>query len=136
MVCSEGLLPSPSFFLFAGWSCGLLQRKRDEKEYCKSMADQEIREYELVYILQPELAEDAVLSINDRVAQIVADHQGEMVQTELWGRRTLAYPIQKHFEGHYVLRRLTMFPDGTDEVERYLRFNEDVMRFLIMRSDS
>lgn len=100
------------------------------------MADQELREYELVYILQPEMAEDSVLSVNERVSQIVGAHEGQMLETEMWGRRTLAYPIKKRFEGHYVLHRLSMFPDGTDEVERYLRFNEDVLRFLIMRAES
>jgi small subunit ribosomal protein S6 len=98
--------------------------------------DQETHEYELVYILQPEISEDGVLGVNDRIAQIVGSHSGEIAETEMWGRRTLAYPIKKQFEGHYVLQRLSMFPDGTDEVERYLRFNEDVLRFLLMRSDS
>lgn len=98
--------------------------------------DQEVREYELVYILQPEISEDTVLSVSDRVAQIVDSHSGQVVETELWGRRTLAYPIKKQFEGHYVLQRLSMYPDGTDDVERYLRFNENVLRFLMMRSDS
>lgn len=98
--------------------------------------DQEVREYELVYILQTEISEDTVLSVSDRVAQIVDSHSGQVVETELWGRRTLAYPIKKQFEGHYVLQRLSMYPDGTDDVERYLRFNENVLRFLMMRSDS
>ena len=100
------------------------------------MADQELREYELVYILQPDMTEDSVLGVNDRISQIVGEHEGQMLETEMWGRRTLANPIKKSFEGHYVLERLSMFPDGTDEVERYLRFNEDVLRFLIMRTDS
>jgi small subunit ribosomal protein S6 len=100
------------------------------------MADQNVHSYELVYILQPELAEDTVLSVNERVANIVGDFHGEILETEMWGRRTLAYPIKKQFEGHYILHRLNMFPDGTDEVERYLRFNEDVLRFLMMRSDN
>ena len=77
-----------------------------------------------------------MLGVNDRMSQIVGNHNGQLIETEMWGRRTLAYPIKKHFEGHYVLHRLNMFPDGTDEVERYLRFNEDVLRFLMMRTDS
>lgn len=101
----------------------------------EQLLDQEVREYELVYILQPEMAEDDVLSVNERVAQIVGSHQGEMLETEMWGRRTLAYPIDKQFEGHYVLHRIRMFPEGTEDVERYLRFNEEILRFLMMRSD-
>ena len=99
------------------------------------MADQELHTYELVYILQPELGEDEVLSVNERITQIVDDHSGDLFETEMWGRRTLAYPIKKQFEGHYVLQRLNMMPDGTEEVERYLRFNEDVLRFLMFRRE-
>ena len=79
------------------------------------LIDQELHEYELVYILQPELSEDSVLGVNDRVAQIIGNHHGQIIETEMWGRRTLADPIKKHFEGHYVLQRFNMFPDGTDE---------------------
>ena len=100
------------------------------------MVDQELHEYELVYILQPEMSEDDVLSVNDRIAQIVSNHGGETLGTEMWGRRTLAYPIRKQFEGHYVLQRMSMMPDGTEEMERYLRFNENVLRFLNMRADA
>ena len=100
------------------------------------MVDQELHQYELVYILQPELSEDDVLSVNNRIGQIAANHSGEVLETEMWGRRTLAYPIKKQFEGHYVLLRMSMAPDGTDEMERYLRFNEDVLRFLNMRTNS
>jgi small subunit ribosomal protein S6 len=102
----------------------------------EQLIDKEHHEYELVYVLQPEMSEDEVLGVNDRVGQIVGNHDGLMIETEMWGRRTLAYPINNQFEGHYVLHRLNMFPDGTDEVERYLRFNEDVLRFLVLRTDS
>ena len=100
------------------------------------MAEQELREYELVYIIQHELDESGILSLNERVNQLVGEHGGEMLATEMWGRRTLAYPIRKHFEGHYVLQRFNMLPDGTVEVERYLRLNEDVLRYLIFRKDA
>jgi len=100
------------------------------------MADQELHEYELVYILQEEMSEDEVLGVNDRIAQIVSIHEGETLSTEMWGRRTLAYPIKKQFEGHYVLQRISMMPDGTADIERYLRFNENVLRFLNMRVDA
>lgn len=106
------------------------------KESDVSTIDQELHQYELVYVLHSELSEDDVLSVNDRVSQIVGNHEGEIINTEMWGRRTLAYPIDNQFEGHYVLQRISMLPDGTDEVERYLRFNENVLRFLNMRSDS
>jgi len=100
-----------------------------------SVTDSELREYELVYILQPETKEETILSLNERVSQLVADQQGSMTTTELWGKRALAYPIEKFFEGHYVLHRFQMTAAGTGEIDRLLRFNEDVMRYLLVRTD-
>ncbi|MDI9549020.1 MAG: 30S ribosomal protein S6 [Chloroflexota bacterium] len=94
---------------------------------------QEAREYELVYIIQPEMDESGILSLNERVAQMIGNHSGEVLTTEMWGRRTLAYPIKRNFEGHYVMQRFTMLPDGTEEIERFLRLNEDVIRYLMFR---
>ena len=94
---------------------------------------QEAREYELVYIIQPEMDESGILSLNERVAQMIGNHSGEVLTTEMWGRRTLAYPIKRNFEGHYVMQRFTMLPDGTEEIERFLRLNEDVIRYLMSR---
>jgi small subunit ribosomal protein S6 len=99
------------------------------------MANLERREYELVYILNPDLDEPSILSLNERIAQIITTQDGEMTNTELWGKRTLAYPIQKRVEGHYVLHRFQMAPQGTNELDRVLRFNESVLRYLLLRSD-
>lgn len=92
-------------------------------------------EYELVYILQPDLDEQSILAVNERVEQHVASSNGAMTTTELWGRRTLAYPIKKHFEGHYILQRFTLDPDKVTELDRILRLNENVMRYLVLRTD-
>ena len=99
------------------------------------MENSEQREYELVYILQPDMDEAAVLGLNERVGQVVAGQNGAVVTTEMWGRRTLAYPIKRYFEGHYILSRLQMDPAGATEVERLLRFNESVLRYLLIRTD-
>ena len=95
-----------------------------------------IREYELVYIIQPDLEENAVSQVDDRVAQTIANQGGTITKTELWGKRRLAYPIQKHFEGHYILHHMQMLGAGVDELERFFRFNEDVIRFLTFRLDA
>jgi small subunit ribosomal protein S6 len=98
-----------------------------------STAEQEIREYELVYVLRPDLDDDGVRALNERITQTVGEQAGTVTATELWGRRTLAYPIGKVFEGHYILQRINMPPTGTEEVDRILRFNENVMRYLLIR---
>ena len=69
------------------------------------------------------------------MADMLASQEGEVLETELWGRRTLAYPIKKVFEGHYVLQRFTMPAQGTAEIDRYLRLSEDVIRYMLIRTD-
>lgn len=92
-------------------------------------------DYELVYVLQPTLDEQSIVAINERVEQIVTSGNGTMTTTELWGRRTLAYPINKQFEGHYVMQQFSMDPTKVGEIDRVLRLNENVMRYLVLRTD-
>ena len=94
----------------------------------------ELREYELVYVLLGSLDDEGVRNFNERLNQVITTQSGSITSTEMWGRRTLAYPIGKNFEGHYILERFAMPPTGTTEVERLLRFNENVLRYLLIRT--
>ena len=58
-----------------------------------------------------------------------------MQETDHWGRRKLAYPIQRHQEGNYVLTQLNMDPQKTGELERSLQISEEVLRHLLIRLD-
>jgi small subunit ribosomal protein S6 len=93
------------------------------------------REYELVYALLGSLDDEGVRNFNERLNQVVTTQSGTVTTTEIWGRRTLAYPIGKNFDGIYVLERFQMPPSGTAEVDRFLRFNENVIRYLLIRTD-
>ncbi len=99
------------------------------------MENTEKREYEMVYVAQPDLAEDGLRDLNERLSQLIASQQGTVSGTEMWGKRTLAYPIKKFYEGHYVLHRFQMAPAGTEELDRLLRLNENVLRYLVVRTD-
>lgn len=99
------------------------------------MQGAEAREYELVYILQPELNDDSINSFDTRLCDAIAAQGGADIVTEAWGKRNLAYPIKRYFEGYYILHRFQMPSNGTEEVERVLRFSEDVVRYLLMRSE-
>ncbi len=99
------------------------------------MADTKLREYELVYIIQPNLDEEQIRSLDGRLAQAVERAGGRITGTEIWGQRRLAYPIQKFLEGYYILHLLELPPEGVAQVERSLRLSEDVLRYLIVRTD-
>ncbi len=94
-----------------------------------------LHEYEVVYIAQSGLDDEGVTGLNQRFAQTVVTYGGQVISTEPWGRRNLAYPIKKNFNGHYVLQRFQMPAQGTTELERFLRLSEDVLRYLIVRTD-
>jgi small subunit ribosomal protein S6 len=99
------------------------------------MSEQATNSYELIYIIQPKLDEDGINGVNERVTQAIAGQKGQVVSTEKWGQRKLAYPIKNHFFGNYVLHNVEMPPNGVLEVERVMRLHEDIIRFLVIRKD-
>lgn len=99
------------------------------------MTDVNLHEYEVVFVARPNLNEDGVAALNDKVTGFVGAQSGQVQATELWGKRTLAYPINKFFEGYYVLHRVSLPPQSTPELDRMLRYNEDVLRYLVVRTD-
>lgn len=95
-----------------------------------------MRRYELVVIVSPDVAEDEMPDAVDRlVRQPVESEGGEVQETDHWGRRKLAYPIERHQEGNYVLTQLNMDPQKTGELERSLQISEEVLRHLLIRLD-
>jgi small subunit ribosomal protein S6 len=90
-----------------------------------------MRSYELVFIVHPDLDDSAFNEVVDRVKGWITDSGGEVVDTDLWGKRRLAYPIQKQVEGHYVLMTTQLDPNFCTELEHNLGLQEPVMRFLL-----
>ena len=99
------------------------------------MSSTDLHNYEMVYILQPDADNKTITDLQGRLAQAISNQQGEVKATEVWGKRTLAYPIQKHVTGYYVVQRFAMNPAGADELDRLLRLNETVIRYLIIRDE-
>ena len=95
-----------------------------------------MRRYEMVVIITPDVAEDDVEDAVERLVKRPIENEGGTIdEVDLWGRRKLAYPIEKHQEGTYVLTRLQIDPDHTTEVERSLQISEEVLRHLLIRLD-
>jgi len=92
-----------------------------------------LRDYELIVILSPELAEEDVPAAIDRLSQLIADRGGEVKDVNRWGRRKLAYPIKKHVEGSYLITQVRLDPNRASDVEAGLRISEEVLRHLLVR---
>jgi len=87
-----------------------------------------MRTYELIFIVHPDLDEDALKEIVERVQGWIAEGKGQVNKVDLWGKRRLAYPIRKQTEGQYVLVEAQMDPAYCATLDRNLRFLEPVMR--------
>lgn len=86
--------------------------------------------YELLYILNPHLGEEGLSAMDERIQGSI-NANGEVKNVDIWGVRQLAYEIQDLKEGYYVVLHFTAEPDFPVELERQLRINDQVMRYLI-----
>ncbi len=94
------------------------------------------RDYELGFILNPEVSEEQSHAILERIEQIVSNYDGQVVRVNQWGRRRLAYPILHHRDGYYVFFDMILTPETVLELDRTLKLSEEVLRHLIKRRDS
>lgn len=89
-----------------------------------------MRKYETIFILQPDLSEDDVKIVTDKVNEVVASFKGEFHRLDDWGARKLAYPIRKYPRGRYFYLRCNGGSALVAELERRLRLDERVLRYL------
>ena len=89
--------------------------------------------YETVFIARQDLSDAQVKAITDSITDYIASQKGTVNKTENWGLRTLAYRINKNRKGHYVLIEYSVAPAAIAEMERQLRMNEDVLRFVTIK---
>ncbi len=93
------------------------------------------RDYELGFIISPEVSEEETHAILDRLGQVVAQYGGQVVKINQWGRRRLAYPIERHRDGYYVFIDMILTPETVIELERTLKVSEVVLRYMLTRRD-
>jgi small subunit ribosomal protein S6 len=92
-------------------------------------------QYEMVYIVRPDLEPDAVRAAVDRIGQRLTEQGGSVDYVEVWGKRRLAYPLRKFREGIYVLTRFTIDSAHIPEFKRLTRIMDEVMRLLIVKAE-
>lgn len=91
--------------------------------------------YETIFIARQDLAATQVEALISKLSSLVQDQGGEIEKTEYIGLRTLAYLIRKNSKGHYALMSITAEPAAVKELERVMRINEDILRFLTVKVD-
>src|SRR4051794_3535723 len=94
-----------------------------------------MRTYEVMYIVDPETDGDKVAKLNEAVGKLIEKEGGEIVRMDDIGLKTMAYPIQKKEEGYYVLFEINGTGQEILELERRMRVNDMIMRFITVRVD-
>lgn len=92
-----------------------------------------MRDYEILYIVRPDLEDDKVQDVVKRVNSLISRSGGSAEQTSLWGKRKLAYEVKHQREGSYVLQDFQIDPGRVPELESALKITEEVLRHLIVR---
>ena len=93
-----------------------------------------MRHYELVLLVHPDQS-DQVVGMVERYIKLVQDNNGVIHRLEDWGRRQLAYPINKIHKAHYVLFNIETDGETLEELEELFRYNDAIIRSLVMRRD-
>ena len=89
--------------------------------------------YENIFIARQDISGAQVEALADTFTQLLTDNGGEVKKREYWGLRNLAYRMRKNRKGHYVLLNIDAPPAAIAELERTMRINEDVIRYLTIR---
>jgi len=92
--------------------------------------------YENVFIARQDISGAQVDALADGFTQLIAEQGGEVKKREYWGLRNLAYRMNKNRKGHYVLFNIEAPAPAIAELERTMRINEDVIRYLTLRVDA
>src|SRR4051795_9575382 len=94
-----------------------------------------MRRYELMLVLRPDVADDRAQAVIDRTTRGIVAAGGSIVKVAPWGRRRLAYQIDRYREGSYHIVLFEAPPDALAEMERTLQITEDVLRHLVTRDE-
>jgi small subunit ribosomal protein S6 len=93
-----------------------------------------MRHYEVVFLVHPDQSEQVPAMI-DRYKKLIAEDDGSVHRLEDWGRRQLAYPIVKLHKAHYVLMNIECSNDALSKLEDLFRFNDAILRNLVIKKD-
>ncbi|QQE78939.1 30S ribosomal protein S6 [Alicyclobacillus sp. SO9] len=92
-----------------------------------------MRQYETMYVLKPDLEAEQTAELVEKYQSLVTEHEGQIDELQEMGKRRLAYEIDKYREGYYVLMQYTADTDFTKELERIMRIEDSILRYLTVR---
>ena len=94
-----------------------------------------MRAYEAMYIIRPDFEEEKIQATVEKYSTLIQNNGGELVKVDLWGKRRLAYEVDKFREGYYVLMHFNGASTTPAELERNYKISDDVIRYLIVKEE-
>lgn len=94
-----------------------------------------MRNYELMFIVKPELEEENVNAVVEKFKTLIVNNGGEEATIDTWGKRRLAYDINDFHEGIYFLFNFKGVPETAQELDRVLKITDEILRFMIIRKE-
>ena len=95
-----------------------------------------MRDYELVLIFKPDIGKEKIEKNLESIEKLIASLKGKVKETTNWGKRELAYPIKKSHQGSYFLLVLNLPSSAPTEIEKKLKLNSDLIRYLIVNQNN
>lgn len=95
-----------------------------------------MREYELMYIIQPSIEEEAKKALVERFNEVLTTNGAEIIESKEWGKRRLAYEINDLREGFYQIVKANAGSEAINEFTRLANINEDIIRHIAVRKDA
>jgi len=94
-----------------------------------------MRKYEIMYIIRPNIEEDAKKALVERFNGVLTENGAEIAEVKEWGKRRLAYEINDFREGIYMLLNVASTPEAVEEFGRLARINEDILRHIVVKEE-
>jgi small subunit ribosomal protein S6 len=103
------------------------------REQTHGKEESKMNQYEVTFIVQPDLEENGLEELLDKVQGWITTSGGKIEKIERWGKRKLAYSIRKHKEGTYFLLHTEMDPSFCHELERNMQILEPIIRYMVIK---
>lgn len=94
-----------------------------------------MRNYELMFIIKPDLEEEATAALVDKYTNLITELGGTVANVDKWGKRRLAYEVGGYNDGYYVIVNFQAEPQASKEVERVLKISDDVIKHMVIKLD-
>ena len=107
-----------------------------KKKETIEVEDSRLFDYELVFIVSPEVNDEDLETAIDNVSQFITGKGGVISNIDRWGKKKLAYPIKHFLEGHYAVAQFQLSPAWCKELEKSLQISEHILRHLLIKLSS